>query len=268
MRVASLQMVSSTQLSHNLERAEHQLEQAAQAGAELALLPEYFAFMGQHDRDKLALAEAFGNGPVQDFLSHTARRLGMGVVGGSLALATEDPEHATNSSLVFDRHGQCISRYDKVHLFRYDNGQERYNEAAVLVAGERTVAFDWQSNAGQHWRIGQSICYDMRFPELYAQLQADVLLVPAAFTYTTGQAHWEVLLRARAIENQAYLLASAQGGWHENGRRTWGNSMVIGPWGEVLAQQAEGAGLVLADLDWAHLLRVRQQLPALQHRRL
>ena len=268
MKVASLQMVSGTDPAHNLARAGQLLEQAAQAGAELAVLPEYFAFMGQHDRDKLALAEAFGDGPVQQFLSDNARRLGLCVVGGSLALATEDPERATNSSLVFDPSGQCISRYDKVHLFRYDNGRERYDESAVLNPGTRCVAFDWRSADGQAWRIGQSICYDMRFAELYAQLQADVMLVPAAFTHTTGQAHWEVLLRARAIENQAYLLASAQGGRHENGRRTWGNSMVIGPWGEVLAQQAEGAGVVLAELDWAHLQAVRQQLPALQHRRL
>jgi deaminated glutathione amidase len=170
--------------------------------------------------------------------------------------------------VVYSPKGEAVSRYDKIHLFRFDNGRESYDEANVLRAGNTPTTFDCTSRSGEHWRVGQSVCYDLRFGELYRALAADVLLVPSAFTHTTGQAHWEVLLRARAIENQAYVIASAQGGLHENGRRTWGHSMVIDPWGEVLAMQSGGPGVVLADIDPARLQAVRQQLPALQHRRL
>jgi predicted amidohydrolase len=267
MKVAAIQMVSGISLDHNLSEARRLLIQAAQAGAELAVLPEYFCFMGHKDEDKLVLAETPGLGPVQDFLSDTARDLRLWVVGGTLPMATDDPDHAANASLAYNPKGQRVSRYDKIHLFRYDNGRERYDEAAVLRAGDTPTAFDLTDRAGQRWRVGQSVCYDLRFPELYRQLGADILLVPSAFTYTTGQAHWEVLLRARAIENQAFVIASAQGGTHENGRRTWGHSMVIDPWGEVMAMQSTGSGVVLADLDVERLRSVRQQLPALQHRR-
>ncbi|MBD3893135.1 carbon-nitrogen hydrolase family protein [Hydrogenophaga sp.] len=268
MRVAAIQMVSGSSLEHNLSEALRLLRQAASAGAELVVLPEYFCFMGRQDQDKLLLAETPGLGAVQDFLAHAARELELWVVGGTLPMATNDPAHAANASLVYNPRGNQISRYDKMHLFRFDNGAERYDEADVLQAGASPVAFDCRSRSGERWRVGQSVCYDLRFPELYRLLAADLLLVPAAFTHTTGSAHWEVLLRARAIENQAYVLASAQGGRHENGRRTWGHSMVIDPWGEVLALQADGAGVVLAELDLARLRQVRQQLPALQHRRL
>jgi nitrilase len=268
MKVAAIQMVSGISLDNNLSEALRLLRQAAAAGAELAVLPEYFCFMGARDEDKLVLAETPGLGKVQDFLSDTARDLRLWVVGGTLPMATEDPSHAANASMVYDPRGQQVSRYDKIHLFRYDNGRERYDEAAVLQAGDTPTTFDCTSHAGETWRVGQSICYDMRFAELYRALAADVLLMPAAFTHTTGQAHWEVLLRARAIENQAYVIASAQGGVHENGRRTWGHSMVIDPWGQVLAMQAEGPGVVLADIDRGYLQSVRTQLPSLQHRRL
>ena len=268
MRVAAIQMVSGIGLDANLSEALRLLRQAASAGAELAVLPEYFCFMGARDEDKLVLAETPGLGKVQDFLSDCARDLKMWVVGGTLPMATDDPLHAANASVAYNPKGQAVSRYDKIHLFRFDNGREAYDEAHVLVAGETPTAFDCGARDGQHWRVGQSVCYDLRFAELYRLLAADVLLVPSAFTHTTGQAHWEVLLRARAIENQAYVIASAQGGLHENGRRTWGHSMVIDPWGEVMALQAEGPGVVLADLDIEHLRSVRQQLPALQHRRL
>ena len=268
MKVAALQMVSGISLDANLSAARALLIQAARSGAELAVLPEYFCFMGQQDADKLVLAETPGLGPVQDFLSDSARELQMWIVGGTLPMATDDPQHAANASLGFNPRGDQISRYDKIHLFRYDNGREAYDEAAVLRAGDTPTAFGLTDRSGQAWRVGQSVCYDLRFGELYRALAADILLVPAAFTHTTGQAHWEVLLRARAIENQAYVIASAQGGVHENGRRTWGHSMVIDPWGQVMALQAEGPGVVLADLDIARLQSVRQQLPALQHRRL
>jgi deaminated glutathione amidase len=268
MKVAAIQMVSGISLDANLSEALRLLRQAAQAGAELAVLPEYFCFMGHQDADKLVLAEQPGLGTVQDFLSDAARDFKMWVVGGTLPMAVEDPTHAANASLVYNPKGQCATRYDKIHLFRYDNGREAYDEAVVLQAGDTPVAFDLNDRSGQVWRVGMSVCYDLRFAELYRALAAQILLVPSAFTFTTGQAHWEVLLRARAIENQAYVIASAQGGVHENGRRTWGHSMVIDPWGEVMAMQAVGPGVALADIDMARLNSVRQQLPSLQHRRL
>ena len=268
MKVAAIQMVSGISLDHNLSEALRLLRQAAACGAELAVLPEYFCFMGHKDEDKLLLAEKPGLGTVQDFLSDAARDLKLWLVGGTLPMATDDPAHAANASVAYDPKGQAVSRYDKIHLFRYDNGREHYDEANVLVAGDTPTVFECKSRAGQSWRVGQSVCYDLRFGELYRMLAADVLLVPSAFTHTTGQAHWEVLLRARAIENQAYVIASAQGGLHENGRRTWGHSMVIDPWGEVMAMQAEGPGLAIAEIDMDRLQSVREQLPALQHRRL
>jgi deaminated glutathione amidase len=268
MKVAAIQMVSGISMDANLSEALRLLRQAAQCGAELAVLPEYFCFMGHKDEDKLLLAETPGLGTVQDFLSDAARDLKMWVVGGTLPMATDDPAHASNASLVYNPKGKCVSRYDKIHLFRYDNGRERYDESAVLLAGDTPVAFDCTTRDGQSWRVGQSVCYDLRFAELYRMLAADVLLEPSAFTYGTGQAHWEVLLRARAIENQAYVIASAQGGVHENGRRTWGRSMVIDPWGEVMAMHAEGPGVALAEIDVERLRSVREQLPTLQHRRL
>jgi nitrilase len=266
MKVAALQMVSGTDVARNLATAQHLLTLAAGQGAELVVLPEYFCLMGHHDRDKLACAEAPGSGPIQHMLATAARELGLWIVGGTLPMATASPDHVANTTLVFDPEGQCRSRYDKIHLFRFDNGQERYDEAAVLAPGMQPVAFEMSDRSGQPWRIGLSVCYDLRFPELYRLLQADLLLVPAAFTHTTGQAHWEILLRARAIENQAFVLACGQGGLHENGRRTWGQSMVIDPWGRVLAQQAEGEGVVLADVQRPALEQARRNLPALQHR--
>lgn len=268
MKVAAIQMVSGTDLHQNLQQAQQLLQQAAHAGAELAVLPEYFAFMGQRDTDKLALQELWGHGPVQDFLARTARELQLWLVGGTLPLASAEPQRASNSSLAYNPVGDCVARYDKIHLFCYDNGREHYDEAQTLLPGHQPTAFELIDRNGQAWRVGMSVCYDLRFAELYRALQADILLVPAAFTHTTGQAHWEVLLRARAIENQAYVVASAQGGLHDNGRRTWGHSLVADPWGQVLAQHASGPGVVLAELDTVHLQQVRTQLPALQHRRL
>jgi predicted amidohydrolase len=268
MKVASIQMVSGTELDANLAHARSALEQAAQAGAELAVLPEYFCLMGMHDRDKLAYAEQPGSGPIQAMLQQAAQELGLWVVGGTVPMATADPEHVANTTWVWDPQGHVVARYDKIHLFRYDNGRERYDEAAVLQAGHTPTTFDLHSRSGHSWRVGLSICYDLRFPELYRHMQADVLLVPAAFTFTTGQAHWGTLLRARAIENLAYVLASAQGGTHDNGRQTWGHSQVIDPWGEVLAEYDQGPGMALATLERSRLDHVRTQLPALQHRQL
>jgi deaminated glutathione amidase len=267
MKIAALQTVSGPSVEANLEVARGLLQQAAAAGAELAVLPEYFCLMGQRDTDKLAVREPFGAGAVQSFLAQAARDCGLWVVGGTLPLAAGDDQHVRNASLAFSPQGECVARYDKIHLFRFDNGQERYDEARVIEAGSTPQAFTLPSRDGHAWRVGLSVCYDLRFPELYRGLAADLLLVPSAFTFTTGQAHWEVLLRARAIENLAYVAAPAQGGRHETGRRTWGHSMVVDPWGVVLAQrEQEGAGLVLADLDAGRIAQVRRQLPALDHR--
>ncbi|TAN14169.1 MAG: carbon-nitrogen hydrolase family protein [Burkholderiaceae bacterium] len=273
MKVAAIQMVSGTDVNANLAEARALLAQAAAAGAELCALPEYFCVLGRRDADKLALQEPFGAGPIQDWLAATAHELRIWLAGGTLPLACTppDPARVRNAQLVFAPSGECVARYDKIHLFQFDDGERRYDEARSLTAGDQPATFDLPSRDGHRWRVGLSVCYDLRFPELYrhyANAGADVLLVPSAFTYGTGQAHWETLLRARAIENLCAVIAPAQGGRHENGRRTWGHSMVVGAWGEVLALQAEGAGVVLADLDAADLAKRRTQLPALSHRRL
>jgi nitrilase len=272
MKIAAVQMVSTPDLATNLASAARLVTQAARQGAELIALPEYFCLMGQRDGDKLAIAEAPGQGPIQQAMATLAREHGVWLVAGTLPLAAAgDAAHATNSCLVFAPQGQQAARYDKVHLFRYDDGERRYDESTTLYAGDTPVALQTTSRAGLTHRVGLSVCYDLRFPELYRSLMqppCDLFIVPAAFTYPTGEAHWELLLRARAVENQCYVLASAQGGRHANGRRTWGHSMVIDPWGRVLDQLAEGEGIVLADLDTQVLTQVRSQLPALQHRRL
>ena len=272
MKIAAIQMVSSPHVADNLAQARTLLEQAAALGTELAVLPEYFSTMGLRDSDKLALAEPFGSGAAQDFLARSARELGLWIVGGTLPLGcTEsgDAERVRNSSLVYSPAGECVARYDKIHLFRFDNGREHYDEGNTIEAGAAPVQFDLSDSSGHTWRVGLSVCYDLRFPELYRQhasAGADLLLVPSAFTYTTGQAHWELLLRARAVENQAYVLAAAQGGVHANGRHTWGHSLVADPWGDVLALQAQDPGVVLSELHASRIAQVRSQLPALQHR--
>ena len=258
-------MVSGTSVAANLHRAQSLLEQAAAQGVRLAVLPEYFCLMGQTDADKVRVREKPGSGPIQDFLASTARRLGLWVVGGTLPLESPDPNRVLNSTLVFNPAGELAARYDKMHLFAFQRGAERYAEADSITPGAQPVAFDCEG-----WRIGLTICYDLRFPELFRALSnpapCDLYLLPAAFTHTTGEKHWEVLLRARAIENLAYVLGSAQGGVHENGRRTWGHSMIVDPWGEVLATLPEGEGVASAELDPARIAEVRAQLPALTHR--
>lgn len=265
MHVAALQMVSGTSVPANLAMARQLLERAAAQGAELAVLPEYFCVMGLKDTDKLAVQEVPGEGPIQDFLARSARELGLWMVGGTVPLGASDRQHVRNSSLVYAPTGQCVARYDKIHLFRFDNGLEQYDESRVIESGAAPVTFELPSVDGHRYRVGLSVCYDLRFPELYRAMKADLLLVPSAFTRTTGQAHWEVLLRARAIENLAYVVAAAQGGEHDNGRRTWGQSLVVDPWGEVLAQQAQGPAVVMAEVSADRLQAVRLQLPALDH---
>lgn len=270
MKVAAIQMVSGTMREDNLARARLLLAQAAEAGAELAALPEYFCLMGQRDTDKLPLREAPGHGPVQDFLAGCAREFGLWIVGGTLPVQAQDEGHVFNTSLAYAPTGECVARYDKIHLFCFDNGRERYDESRVIAPGGTPRLFELPSRDGHRWKVGLSVCYDLRFPELYRQLSAqgaELLLVPAAFTHTTGQAHWELLLRARAVENLAFVAAPAQGGRHENGRRTWGQTLVAEPWGQLLAERRdEGEGVVLAELDIARLRACREQLPALRHR--
>ena len=266
MKVAAIQMVAGADLDVNLQRAAVLLKQAAQQGAELAALPEYFCMIGSKDTDKLAISEESGHGKIQHFFAAMARELKLWIIGGTMPIGTDDPMHVRNSVLVYSPNGELAARYDKIHLFRFDNGVERYDESHVLERGDQPVSFDLPSKDGHTWRIGLSVCYDMRFPELYRTQVVDAWLVPSAFTYITGQAHWEILLRARAIENLAYVIAPAQGGTHPSGRRTWGHTMVIEPWGEVLSVLPVGEGVVTADLDIAKLKHHRQQLPALQHR--
>jgi nitrilase len=269
MKVAAIQMVSTGIVSENLLQAGALLELAAQQGAELAVLPEYFCLIGQHDTDKLAIQETFGIGPIQQFLAAKARDLGLWVVAGTLPLSTGAPNQVYNSSLVYSPQGECVARYDKIHLFRFDNGTESYDESRVLQRGTQPSRFSLPSRDGHVWHVGLSVCYDLRFAELYrgyAEQGVDLILVPSAFTHTTGQAHWEVLLRARAIENLCYVAAAAQGGVHPNGRHTWGHSMLVDPWGVVMEQLAQASGVVCAELSAETLLRCRTQLPSLQHR--
>jgi nitrilase len=263
-RVAAIQMTSGADVAENLRKAEALVEQASTAGASLVLLPENFGLMGLRARDKLAAQEPDGEGPQQACLARMARRFRQYVVGGSVPIACGDASRAKQSLLVYGPDGARVARYDKIHLFRFTHGDEDYDEAKTIVAGSAPTAFETPGG-----RVGLSICYDVRFPELYRALGDMALaVVPAAFTARTGEAHWETLLRARAIENQCYVLAAAQTGTHPGGRRTWGHSMLIDPWGRVVASRAEGEGVVVGDVDSQRLAEVRAKLPALTHRTL
>lgn len=269
LRIAAVQMISHPVVEPNLETAGRLVAEAAEKGAQLVVLPEYFPIIGGRDVDRLAVRETMGTGPIQTFLATMARRHGIWLVGGSIPLTADDPGKLRNSCLVFDPAGQQVVRYDKIHLFGFSKGEEFYDEAATIEAGPATpVSFDLPA-AEQVLQVGLGICYDLRFPEMFRRMRCpDLILLPAAFTDTTGQAHWEILLRARAIENQCYVLASAQGGLHPTGRMTHGNSLIVGPWGDVLARIDKGEGVIVADLDPEHIATVRASLPALQHRRL
>jgi predicted amidohydrolase len=264
-RVAAVQMVSGPEVAANLEAAARLVAAAAQAGAKLVTLPENFYVIGRHEGDKVRARERDGDGPIQDFLAATARKHSVWLLGGTVPLASKDESRIRSASLLYDDQGRRVARYDKMHVFKFDGGgSETYDESRTVEPGEAPVAVD-----SPFGRIALSVCYDVRFPELYRSLGAfDLMLVPSAFTVPTGTAHWETLLRARAIENQAYVLAPAQGGTHPTGRRTYGHSMAIDPWGEVLGVRVNGEGVVLAELDIARIQQVRAQLPALQNRRL
>lgn len=263
-KVAAVQMVSAASVEQNLQTAGVWIERAAAKGAQLVVLPEYFCLMGRQETDKLSIAEVEGQGPIQQFLSETARTHKIYLSTGSIPLVSPDPARVFNSQLVYGPNGRQLVRYDKIHLFSFARGQESYDESRGILAGNSVKRLETPDIT-----LGLSICYDLRFPELYRALgQVDLILVPSAFTYTTGKSHWEVLLRARAIENQCYVLAPAQGGQHENGRRTWGHSMLIDPWGEVLEVLPEQDGIVSGTIEPSRLKEVRQSLPALSHRKL
>ncbi|HEV3106161.1 MAG TPA: carbon-nitrogen hydrolase family protein [Trinickia sp.] len=265
---AVVQMTSTDDVAHNLGEARRWVEAAAQAGATVVSLPEYFCWIGSDERERVALAERFGDGPLQNALAALARDTGVWLIGGTVPIRPDGgPQlgtHAFNTALMFDPRGQCTARYDKIHLFSFSDGIERHAEADTMLGGDSIG-----HAVTPFGNVRLSVCYDLRFPELYrAAPAADVIAVPAAFTHTTGLAHWELLLRARAVENQAHVLAAGQCGTHPNGWRTFGHSMIVGPWGEVLARRDEEAGIAVARLETEARQAARTRLPALSHRRI
>ena len=263
-RVAAVQTVSGPEVEANLREVGMLIAQAADLGARLVALPEYFAVISPDEQAKVRIREREGSGPLQDFLREAAVRHGIWLIGGTVPLVSNDATKVRNATLVYDDQGMQVARYDKIHLFGFRRGEEHYEESATIEPGNEVVSFD-----APFGRVALSVCYDLRFPELFRAMgKVDLIVLPAAFTYTTGEAHWEVLLRARAIENQCYVLAPAQGGRHPSGRRTFGDTMLIDPWGEVVARRREGPGVVTGDIDLQHIARVRQSLPALAHRTL
>ena len=261
-RIAGVQMASGPKVAANLNEAGRLIAMAAAQGARLVALPEYFAIMGMQETDKVKVREIEGKGPIQKFLSDTARAHKIWIIGGSVPLACDDPKKVRNSCLVYDDQGKQVARYDKIHLFGFNMGDENYSEERTIEPGSAVQTLETPFG-----RIGLSICYDLRFPELYrAMKEVDIIVVPSAFTETTGKAHWETLIRARAIENLAYVLAPAQGGYHLNGRETHGDSMIVDPWGVVLDRLPRGSGVVSAGINPQYLKRLRGNLPALKHR--
>jgi nitrilase len=267
-RVAAVQMATSPNVSANLLETERLIGEAVENGAGLVVLPENFAFMGKQDQDLLGLREADGNGPLQDFLAQMARKYGIWLVGGTIPLTARDASKVRAACLLFDHQGRRVARYDKMHLFDVHllDSDERYVESATIEPGDAAVVVD--SPCG---RLGLAVCYDLRFPELFrAMLEqgVEVLAIPSAFTALTGKAHWEVLVRARAIENLAYVIAAAQGGYHISGRETHGHTMIVDPWGTVLAQVPRGNGTISCVLDRDYQATVRRTFPTIRHRRL
>jgi len=261
-RVAAVQMVSGGDVTANLAVAGPLIGAAAASGARLVVLPEYFGIFGERATDKVDVRERDGEGAQQAFLSAEAKRHGVWLVGGTVPIATSDPGRVRSASLVYGPDGRRVARYDKIHLFAFTRGDERYDEGRTIDAGTKPLAIELPCG-----RVALSVCYDVRFPELYRGLgNLALILVPSAFTATTGVAHWHLLLRARAVENQCYVLAAAQGGTHPGGRKTYGHSTLIDPWGRIVAEREEGPGIVVGDIDAARIAEVRAQLPALAHR--
>ncbi|HET7549166.1 MAG TPA: carbon-nitrogen hydrolase family protein [Usitatibacter sp.] len=261
-RVAAIQMASGPHVAANLQEAGRLLELAAATGARIIALPEYFAIMGMQDTDKVAAREKDGDGPIQAFLAAQAQRHRVWIVGGSVPLESGAPGKVRNACLVYDQEGRRVARYDKIHLFGFELGNERYTEERTIEPGAQVVTLD-----SPYGKLGISICYDLRFPELYRAMgEVDLIFVPSAFTETTGKAHWDTLVRARAIENLAYVVAPAQGGYHVNGRETHGHTMIVDPWGVVLDRLARGSGVVVAGVNPTYQAKVRRSLPALAHK--
>jgi len=261
-KVAAIQMASGPYVAANLNEAERLIEIAANQGAKLVLLPEYFAIMGLKETDKVAVREEEGQGPIQSFLAKTAKKHKIWLIGGSVPLVSNFPNKVRNSCLVYDDKGHLAARYDKIHLFGLDLGNEHYHEEKTIESGDAVKVVDTPFG-----KIGLSICYDLRFPELYrAMKDVNIIVVPAAFTDTTGRAHWETLIRARAIENLSYVIASAQGGYHISGRETHGNSMIVDPWGVILDRLPRGSGVVISTINPQYQASLRKSLPALNHR--
>ncbi len=267
-RVAAIQMASGPNVNANLLEAERLIARAAQAGAKLVVLPENFALMGMTEYDKVKVRESDGKGPIQNFLADVSARYGIWLVGGTIPMAARDPAKVNAACLVFNDKGKRVARYDKIHLFDVllTESGEHYNESATIESGGDVVVIDTPFG-----RLGLAICYDLRFPELFRRMvheQVEIIVLPSAFTALTGRAHWEALVRARAIENLSYVIASAQGGYHANGRETHGDSMIVDPWGIVMDRLPRGSGVVVADIDLQRLNDIRRSFPALEHRRI
>ncbi|MGZ8271891.1 MAG: carbon-nitrogen hydrolase family protein [Methylophilus sp.] len=263
-KMAAIQMASSTSVSSNLVEAKRLIEIAAKQGAKIVVLPEYFCIMGAKDFDKVTVREKPNEGPIQEFLAKTAKHFKIWIIAGSVPMISNFPNKVRNSCLVYNDKGIQVARYDKIHLFGLDLGTEHYHEENTIEPGDKIVTVDTPFG-----KIGLSICYDLRFPELYRAMgEVDIIVVPSAFTETTGKAHWETLVRARAIENLAYVVASAQGGYHLSGRETHGNSMIVDPWGVVLDRLPRGSGVVIANINRDYIKTLRQSLPALKHKNI
>ncbi|HEY6095957.1 MAG TPA: carbon-nitrogen hydrolase family protein [Gallionellaceae bacterium] len=263
-KVAAVQMASGPNVAGNLNEAGRLIEKAVAQGARLVVLPEFFTIMGVGDADRVAVREQPGQGVMQNFLAEQARKHRIWLVGGSIPLMADAPDKVRNSCLVYDETGTQVGRYDKIHLFNLDLGNEHYHEAASIEPGNQVVVVD-----SPFGRIGLAVCYDLRFPELFrAMKDIDIIVLPSAFTATTGKVHWEVLVRARAIENLSYVIAAAQGGYHVNGQETHGHSMIVDPWGRILDELPRGSGVVMADVNPSYQRSLRASLPALAHRAL
>ncbi len=263
-RVAAIQMASGPQVKANLEEATRLVALAASSGARIVVLPEYFALMGLRDTDKVEAMEAEGEGTIQQWMSETAAKHRLWLIGAGVPIASGTPGKVRNSCLVYDKTGARVARYDKIHLFSLSLGADQFNEARTIEAGDTVKVVETP-----YGRVGLSICYDLRFPELFRAMgDVDMIVIPSAFTATTGKAHWETLIRARAIESLAYVIAPAQGGYHVNGRETHGDSMIVDPWGVVLDRLPRGSGVVVAGINPQYQQTLRKSLPALSHRTL
>lgn len=266
-KVAAIQMASAPQRDANLMEAGRLIQLAKDQGAELVVLPENFPIMGAEESDKVDIREPYLNGPIQSFLSDQAKKHGIWIVGGTVPLECDDPNKIIAACIVYNSEGEVVARYDKIHLFDVELGNdESYKESETIANGTEVVVVDTPFG-----KLGLTICYDLRFPELFRQLVdkgAEIIAIPSAFTATTGKSHWEVLVRARAIENLCYIIAADQGGYHLSGRNTYGDSMVVDPWGNVLNRLSQGAGVVIADIDLDRMKTTRRTFPCLQHRTL